>query len=158
MDNTDIKKLAKFLEEANKHTYAADGKRAKPARLKSRDLEFKKGNLIYHDTYFGSENFIGEEIIYKNKSPVWGANYFGFITNKKFSAGRVYGFLKKALLQDYSNIIPVRGPKSFKEKDFEYKNEAKGRLECFSGIEKILFKGEIIYKAFYHGGLVIGKD
>jgi hypothetical protein len=154
----DLKRLSEFLNEANENMYAADGRRIKSTRLESRDLEFKKGDLVCHDTYFGNKNFIGEEVVYEKDSPVWGVNYFGFIIDRKFSADQVYGFLKKALLQEYNDIIPVRGPKSFKESDFEYMNVVDGDLRCFTGKEEILFKGKIIYRAFYHGGLIIGKD
>ena len=76
-ETINLKELADFLNEANKHTYAADGKKVEPTRLKSDDLEYQKGDLIYHDTYFGAGDFIGEEIVYKREVPVWGANYHG---------------------------------------------------------------------------------
>jgi len=30
--------------------------------LNSKDYKYKKGNMIYHDTFFGGMNFIGEEV------------------------------------------------------------------------------------------------
>ena len=67
----DIKELADFLSEANKNTYAnKDAPKVAPSRLESEDYHFEKGNLIYHDTYFGGRDFIGEEIVYKNQKPV----------------------------------------------------------------------------------------
>ncbi|MEN9338195.1 MAG: hypothetical protein RIQ41_509, partial [Candidatus Parcubacteria bacterium] len=70
--------LAKFLNEANKATYAnKTALKVAPSRLKSEDYHFEKDGLIYHDTYFGGRDFIGGEIVYENEKPVWGANYFG---------------------------------------------------------------------------------
>ena len=73
----DLKQLADFLNEANKSTYAnKDAPRASSSRLKSEDYHFEKDGLIYHDTYLGSRDFIGEEVIYKNNEPMWGLNYY----------------------------------------------------------------------------------
>lgn len=60
-----------------------------PSRLKWEDYHFEKDGLIYHDTYFGGRDFIGEEIVYENEKPVWGANYFGFVLAEKFNT-KVY--------------------------------------------------------------------
>lgn len=64
--NTDA--LAKFLDEANKATYAnKDAPEVIASCLKSEDYYFEKDDLIYHDTYFGARDFIGEEIVYKDR-------------------------------------------------------------------------------------------
>ena len=55
-----IETLAKFLNEANKATYANKGApKVAPSRLKSEDYHFEKDGLIYHDTYFGGGEVIG---------------------------------------------------------------------------------------------------
>jgi len=62
------------------------------SRLKSQDYEFEQDQFTYHDTFFGDRDFIGEEIVYKQDRPVWGANYFGFIlANEIEEAGRFGG-------------------------------------------------------------------
>ena len=34
--------------------------------------------MIYHDTYFGGTNFMGEEVVYEDSdAPIWGMNYYG---------------------------------------------------------------------------------
>ncbi len=68
----DIETLSKFLNEANKATYAnKTAPKVTSSRLKSEDYHFEKNGLIYHDTYFGGRDFIGEEIVYDNEKPVW---------------------------------------------------------------------------------------
>ncbi len=110
----DIATLAKFLNEANKATYAnKNAPKVTPARPGSRDYEFKKGNFTYHDTYFGPRDFIGEEVIYEGEVPIWGANYFGYIMDDSAGTEEVYNFLRQALMQEYSDVIPVRGPTRF---------------------------------------------
>lgn len=70
MRNTSV--LADFLREANLNTYANIGvKKATSLRPGSSDYHFEKGDLVYHDTYFGSTKFIGEEIVYKKGKPAW---------------------------------------------------------------------------------------
>lgn len=152
---TTLEQLAEFLNKANKNTYAAGGVKSSPTRLGSEDFEYKEGSLTYHDTYFGSRNFIGEEVIYEDDKPIWGANYYGYIQDLNFNPKQVYSFLKEALMQEYDNIIPVRGPSSFKSSEFEYRNEVKGDLVNFEGKEQILYNGQMVYKAFYHGGFII---
>ena len=147
--------LTKFLNEANKATYAnKDAPKVTSLRLKSEDYHFEKDNLVYHDTYFGGRDFIGEEIVYKSQEPVWGANYFGFVLDKAVSKKDVYDFLRKALLQEYGDVIPVRGPESFSIDDKRYTFIVEGGLENFSGKEEISFEGRVIYRCLIHGGYI----
>lgn len=150
-----IKELANFLHEANKSTYAnKDAPKVAPSRLKSEDYHFEKDDLIYHDTYFGGRDFIGEEIVYKNQKPVWGANYFGFVLIDEISEKDVYDFLRQALMQDYDDIIPVRGPSNFSANDKKYNFIVDGDLTNFSGKEEIFFGGKVVYRCFVHGGFI----
>ena len=151
----DLKQLVNFLNEANKSTYAnKDAPKASPSRLKSEDYHFEKDSLIYHDTYFGSRDFVGEEVVYKDNEPVWGLNYYGFILSETTNEKELYGFLREALMQEYSDIIPVRGPKNYQSNDWEYNNSADGELDRFTGTEEIYRAGVLVYKCHYHGGFV----
>jgi len=47
--------------------------------------------------------------------------------------------------------------KKQKSGDFEYIDESTGDITAFSGTEKILFKGQEIYRLDYHGGAVKNK-
>ncbi len=150
-----IKTLAKFLKDAKKATYAnVDAQKRASSRLKSEDYHFEKDRLIYHDTYFGGRNFIGEEIVYENDAPVWGANYFGFVLDEKVSEKEIYDFLRKALKQEHDDVIPVRGPSSLLIDNKEYRFIADGDLENFSGKEEILFHKKIVYNCLVHGGMI----
>lgn len=147
--------LAKFLDEANKSTYAnKDTPKVAPTRLESEDYHFEKDDLIYHDTYFGGHDFIGEEVVYKSKNPVWGANYFGFVFDKHASEKDVYDFLRKALMQEYDDVIPVRGPTKFSDGEWKYTFLVEGDLENFAGKEEISLNDKIVYRCLVHGGLI----
>ena len=155
MNNIDQKELAEFLNEANKSTYAnKDAPKASSSRLKSEDYHFEKDNLIYHDTYFGSRDFMGEEIVYKDNEPVWGLNYYGYILSVATNEKELYGFLRQALMQEYSDIIPVRGPVNYQKDDWEYSNSTDGELDRFTGTEEIYRAGVLVYKCHYHGGFI----
>lgn len=151
----DIEKLTYFLNEANKSTYAnADAPKVTPSRLGSEDYHFEKDNLIYHDTYFGGRDFIGEEIVYENETPVWGANYFGFVLDETADEKEVYAFLRTALMEQYEDIIPVRGPLRYSNDNKEYIFSVDGDLGNFSGTEEIFFENKLVYRCYVHGGMI----
>lgn len=148
-------KLGDFLSKANKNTYAnVRAPKSTALRPASRDYHFEEGDLVYHDTYFGARDFIGEEIVYQSDLPVWGMNYYGFVVKTDASTDEVYAILRTALRQEYSDILPVRGPRSFKEGDSEYRNTVDGDLSRFSGIEEIYIRGELVSRCWYHGGAI----
>ncbi|MDP3958147.1 MAG: DUF5680 domain-containing protein [bacterium] len=151
-----IEGIRKFLSEANKATYAnKNAPKAASSRLKSEDYHFEKDGLTYHDTYFGGRNFIGEEIVYEHEKPVWGANYFGCILDEGVNEKEVYDFLRVALMQEYDDVIPVRGPSMFSADGKTYRFAASGDLAGFSGKEEISFGEKVVYRCLLHGGMIL---
>ncbi len=150
-----IKQLSDFLKIAKKNTYAS-GKAQKVAstRPKSKDYEHTEGNIVYHDTYFGANYFIGEEIAYENGEPVWGMNYNGYVLDDNITEAEIDKTLRVALQGESGDLIPVRGPERFAVEDYEYTNTVTGTLERFEGREEIKKAGRLIYYAIYHGGLI----
>lgn len=155
MNLIEIEKLKQFLTEANRETYAnKNAPKAASTYSGSEDYHFEKDGLIYHDTYFGARDFIGEEVVYYEKRPVWGANYFGYILDEGVDKKEVYDFLREALIQESDDAIPVRGPKYFSIGDKEYRFDVEGYLDRFSGKEEILFGGIVVYQCLVHGGFI----
>ncbi|RJQ35160.1 hypothetical protein C4568_01575 [Candidatus Parcubacteria bacterium] len=147
--------LTNFLNEANKATYAnQDAPKSQSLRPSSQDYHFERGNLTYHDTYFGARDFLGEEIVYKAGEPVWGMNYYGYVLKSDVSTKDAYAILRPALMQEYDDILPVRGPREFVLGESKYTNQVEGTLERFSGEEQIYLNGELIYRCWYHGGSI----
>ena len=73
-----MQNLETFLIKAKKQTYAnANIKKALSTRNQSKDYEYQDGNYLYHDTYFGTTNFIGEEVVYLDNQIYWAMNYYG---------------------------------------------------------------------------------
>lgn len=152
---TDHSRLASFLNAANKATYAnREAPKSESLRPASEDYHFEEGNFVYHDTYFGARDFIGEEIVYENNTPIWGMNYYGHVLKEEVSTEKAYTILRPALMQEYDDILPVRGPKVYTEGDHAYRNTVEGDLDSFSGVEEIYIKEELIYRCWYHGGSI----
>ncbi len=145
--------LVNFLNAANKATYAnKKTPRSASLRPSSEDYHFEQDNLVYHDTYFGTRDFLGEEIVYETKEPIWGMNYHGYVLDPDVSAKNAYAILRRALMQEYNDILPVRGPREYIEGTSTYENQVEGTLDRFLGEERIYLAGRLIYCCWYHGG------
>ena len=147
-------KLNKFLVKAKINTYASNGEiNERNLEDGTKELTYKEDEFEYRDRYYGFNPFIGEEIIWQNGKIVWAMNYYGKIISLVVPAKTIYQFLKIALKQ-VKEDKPFRGPKNFKNGDFKYTNKAIGKINNFSGKEKIFFKGKEIYTLIYHGGTI----
>ena len=146
--------LSNFLVKARINTYASigEGKEDEVRALEDGSIEFvyEENGFRYRDRYFGFNPFIGEEIVWQNGEVIWGMNYYGRITSDVVPEKQVYEFLRKALRQ-VTEDRPFRG-NNFREGDFEYINESKGTIKSFNGVERVLHKGQEIYRLNYHGG------
>lgn len=146
-----------FLIEAKKSTYAnGTAEKIESSRLDSKDYEYKKGNMLYHDTYFGGTNFIGEEVVYIDNKIYWAMNYYGVTLDENLGEEAMDNALRPALMQVgvSENIIPVRGPREYKTGDFKYTFKVSGDLTNFSGIETIYKNDKKIYELKCNGGLI----
>lgn len=144
--------FAKFIVEAKQNTYASGNK---PVKIDDNFDEFvyEKGIYRYRDRFFGSNPFIGQEIVFGSELPIWGMNYFGKLAHPKVDSVSIYNFLRKALME-VDEEFPVRGPNRFSIRDLEYRNEPAGDLEDFVGSEYIWYDNETIYTLVYSGGLI----
>lgn len=139
------KALISFLVKAKKKGYAA-GNQAKESD-KSYSTRFKEKDFKFHDNWFGGEPFGGREVVFYKGKPYWMMVYYGSGSELSIPT------LKKAL----SNMpldFPARGPKTFKDGEYQYGNNWQGNIEEFSGEERIIKDGKIVYNAKYIGGLV----
>lgn len=142
-------KIIDFLITAKKNTYAGKGAETTSSRVKSHDLIYSEGNMMYYDTYLGGEKFAGEEALYISEKPYWAMNYIGRLTGEGFSGD----FLKEALLH-VPKEMPFRGPAEYVNGDYRYQCTVFGEFEWFQGKEVISFQNKEIYECIFHGGLV----
>ena len=150
-------KLEQFLVKAKTNTYASEGEGSEEILADgSKELTFQENGFKYRDRYFGFNPFIGEEVVWYEDRVIWAMNYYGTVFDKVVPADQAYRFLGKAMRQ-VKEDRPFRGPHSLKEQDFEYVDEGKGTVESFVGVERILYKGQEIYRLDYHGGSIKTK-
>jgi hypothetical protein len=149
--------IEKFLIEAKKQTYANENApKIDSSRLNSKDYEYKKGNMIYHDTYFGGTNFIGEEVVYIDNQTYWAMNYYGTTLDEALGEEAMDKALRPALMKvgEDTNIIPVRGPMEFINGEYRYTFEVNGNINCFNGTERVYKNDVKIYELRCTGGLI----
>lgn len=146
-----------FLIEAKRQTYANENvERVLSARKNSKDYEYKRDNMVYHDTYFGGTNFIGEEVVYVDDKTYWAMNYYGVTLDETLGEEAMDNALRPALMNVGvdKDVIPVRGPKEMINGEYKYSFEVVGDINYFSGVEIIYKNDKKIYELKCHGGLV----
>lgn len=148
--------IEKFLIEAKKNTYAnASIKQLSSSRVDSKDYEYANKNMVYHDTFFGGTNFIGEEVVYVDGKVFWAMNYHGVTLDESLGEEAMDKALRPALMAVGSDdIIPVRGPKEFVNGEYIYKFTVNGDLNYFNGIETVMKNNELIFELHCSGGLI----
>jgi hypothetical protein len=149
-------KLEQFLVKAKISAYASGGEGGEETLDGCKELTFQDNDFKYRDRYFGWNPFVGEEVVWRNDKVIWAMNYYGIVFNEVVPAGQVYQFLQKAMNQ-VAEDRPFRGPRCLKEDDFEYRDESQGTFERFTGIERIFYREQEIYRLDYHGGTVRDK-
>ena len=112
--------------------------------------------MIYHDTYFGGTNFIGEEVVYIDNQTYWAINYYGTTLDETLGEEVMDKALRPALMKvgEDVNVIPVRGPKEFINGEYKYTFEIRGDINCFNGIESVYKNDVKIYELRCTGGLI----
>lgn len=146
---SNVNEIIDFRLEANVNTYVALMNETGSTRLDSHDYRYEKDEFAYHDTYVGSEQFAGEEAIWKNGIAVYAMNYMGRVLSDKFSGNFLKEALKKA---DYH--MPYRGPEYYQAGEFTYRSKVSGKFNWFQGYEEIYWMNERIYECYFHGGLL----
>jgi len=154
----DLKELINFITEANKAGYASgQNSILKKESDGSTTITYQNGSWFFHDNYFGGEPYGGREAIFYNNKPVFIMIYYGRISDKAFDSKIIYSFLQKAL-RLFPEDKPFRGPANLEEtidgKNMRYENKWQGKINYFSGEEKIFINDKEIYDAKYAGGFV----
>jgi hypothetical protein len=159
MDQTATARLAAFLVEAKRRTYAGlddDATIATPIIAGSKQLEYSDNELSYRDIYFGMAFFVGQEVVTDKQRAIWSMSYAGGvspdITDRDKFLG-VYAFLRKALLR-IGNDRPFRGPSQFEDGGYRYVDTSEGDLCEFHGTERICLDGMQVYGLRYGGGII----
>jgi len=154
MELTQIDELVNFILQAKRASYVGGGKMLLPYRLGSHDLQFQIADWTYHDSYFGDNDFMGEEIVYHRGIVVWGMNYFGrIIQPEKISSSQAGEVIKQSLTRMYQTGRFLGGF-MYSVNEFTYKDQNEGDPLYFTGRESIEVEGQVVYSLDYHGGLI----
>lgn len=148
-----------FIIESKRKTYADDTSSSKvdSTRIGSKDYEYSKGNMTYHDTYFGGVRFMGQEVVYIDSNiPLWGMTYYGVTIDESLTEDAVDKALRPALMNvgGDNSVLPVRGPRKFVNGNFTYEFKSNGNIEDFSGVEEIYKDNKLIYRLYCNGGII----
>ena len=145
----EISELACFLVKAKKATYANKTNKVNSSRKESHDYSYQENNYTYLDSFFGAENFSGQEIVYKDGKPCWSMNYYGRVIEENFNGD----FLKEALLQ-VDEELPFRGPLFYQKGEYLYLLRIQRKIDFFQGVEEIYYQTYKVYEGFIQGGIV----
>jgi hypothetical protein len=142
-----------FLVRAKKSTYAAGAAaQVESSRPASHDLAYQEGEWAYLDTYLGGYAFLGEEAVWQAGVPLWGMNYAGTMTIAGIPDG--FGDFLKLALRAVAPEAPFRGPAAFSQGRYTYTCHWEGELAFFHGEEEICLDGQVVYRLFFHGGVI----
>ena len=154
MDGFALRALEQFIVSAKQRTYAGDGNKLLPYRLGSNDLQYAEGDWAYHDSYLGESNFIGQEIVYYQRRPVWGMNYYGVLLRpERLTAAQAGAMIKQSLLRLYQEGRFLGGF-TYQAGALRYTDQSEGDARSFRGSEQITADDEVAYELVYHGGLL----
>lgn len=151
--------LHDFLIRAKKNTYA-NGKAARvnSTQLGSKDYHYEEvingKTYSYHDTYFGSNKFVGEEKVRIDDKVMWSMNYYGYNVEGANVKEAYDLILKPALMLIDNASLPLRGVNAFKNGNYTYSFKSNGDLNCFTGTECIYKDDILIYCLECHGGII----
>ena len=152
MEGFTQEELEHFIVQAKRQTYVGGGKKLLPYRLGSKDLQFAQGDWTYHDSYLGESDFIGQEIVYFQKTPVWGMNYFGRILRPdKITSPQAGEMIMQSLSRMYLEERFL-GRFEHREGHLSYVDQNEGDTHSFQGREQIFHGDDLVYELFYHGG------
>lgn len=159
MDNDQFSSILPFLLRAKRATYASSDEAVQIAsaqqpssRPGSHDLAYREGDLFYLDTYLGGFSFAGEEAVWRAGIPLWSMNYYGSMLIEAMPEG--FSHFLKVCLRELPPEAPYRGPKRLASGLFSYKCRWKGKFEAFLGEESISMADSVIYRLFFHGGII----
>jgi Domain of unknown function (DUF5680) len=146
--------LEQFVVRAKLATYVGDGVIANPSRLGSHDLEYANGSWSYRDSYFGGTDFLGQEVVWLDGTPIWAMNYYGRVVRLDLIDGERAGRTIKAALSGMYKEDRFLGGFEWSGPYGRYVDTSIGDVTEFHGREAIVVEGVEAYVLDYFGGLV----
>lgn len=146
--------LERFIVQAKTATYVGGGQKLLPYRLGSKDLQFFDADWAYHDCYLGNSDFLGQEVVYFQRQPVWAMNYYGrILRDDQITAAEAGRMIMVSLSRLYLEGRFLGGFRHVAG-DLTYTDTSQGDVRSCAGQEWIERNGVRVYELVYHGGLV----
>lgn len=146
--------LQKILVRAKSACYVGSGQSAPSSRQGSHDLTWTDGRWSYRDSYFGGSDFLGQETLWFDETPVWAMNYYGYILRDDLiDSSRAGSTIKAALSAMYAQGRFLGGFEWTGEFG-TYRDGSIGEVNHFQGREVILVNDEVAYALDYFGGII----
>ncbi len=144
-----------FIVEAKAVTYVSGKHQASVStRPGACDIAYERGRFRYLDSYFGGTDFLGQEVIWEDTTPVWAMNYYGRILDpQNFDGERAGTVIKQALSALYQEKRFLGGF-AYQHALGEYVDQSVGDYSSFLGVERILVNDRVVYQLDYQGGLI----
>jgi Domain of unknown function (DUF5680) len=152
MTNFNENRLASFLVDAKRNTYASQRGKTSSSRIESHDLEYRNDGYFYLDSYFGEKDFSGQEIVYFTDKPIWSMNYYGRMLQDEVPQGFIET-LRGALMRVEAER-PFRGCNTYSEGKYFYSCTSEGSILSFAGQESIKYDGKEVCQLNFHGGQI----
>ncbi len=149
----DLRELERFILVAREHTCLGQGHRLPPERPGAVEIVYREGGLTYRDSYFGRIRVIGQEIVRHAGNAIWGMNYLIVTHELPIPSEELAAFLQRAQLARYRERR-LLGPHIVQERHLRYEDHNEGNLERFTGLIRVLYGEEEIYRMDYAGGLI----
>lgn len=149
-----LEELEHFVIAAKAATYVGEGVNASASRIGAHDLTYEDGDWSYRDSYFGGTDFLGQEVVWHDASPVWAMNYYGYILRPDLIDAERAGATIKAALSDMYAEGRFLGGFEWVGVHGTYRDSSRGAIAQFSGREVILVSDVEAYALDYHGGLI----
>jgi hypothetical protein len=148
--------LTQFIVRAKANTWNGNARVSLSYRPGSSDLQYHEENLSYLDSYFGSTNFLGQEVVWHNGKPIWVMNYHGQILQPELYDGARAGITSQEGRGCVYALQTFLGNHEFTLKHSVFCMKTTGEPSSFSGREWHEVKGVVVYSFDFHGGTVSG--
>jgi hypothetical protein len=146
-----VEGLTEFIVTAKRATYAAAAAKSLPYRLGTSDIQFRDGPWSYLDSYVGEADFLGQEIVYLDRVPVWSMAYCGFLQSPRIDSATAGRIVQAALTRLYEEGRFLGGF-SIDVDGYHYVDTNSGDVSRFTGQEWIEDHDERLYTLHYFGG------
>ncbi|MBN1484102.1 MAG: hypothetical protein JXA37_05220 [Chloroflexia bacterium] len=146
-----LEELERFIIAARENVARGQARRVPPERSGAAEILYREGGLTYRDSYFGQGRLLGQEIVRRAGTVVWGMNYWIVLADLPLPGGELASFLQRAQLERYRQRR-LLGSYSWQERLLRYEDHNEGDLDKFQGDVHIFYQDRSVYHMRYCGG------